>query len=298
MTFKPDPTRTRPVLAIDPDAAFAAALAQEVTYGRGLDVRKVLDAAAGYAAQTMSGALGALAVRLSAEGPLRNEGWTAEALPEPSPTALTFRVSSSAEAGDFVITIEFRRDLAEGVRSAVSALNARVEAERRARKVSRTDMVVAEVTGIPAFDTEAARDLAAIFADPASYAPIGEGTVVRHLLICRGGVPVLDQKPALRTVGTRRYMPNRPGFPQEPDPALVILSAFLRRTGLDARVAEANAEVGAFPWSTSGVAHFTALEEAAYAAVCAADGLFDETVSRRVRDFAEALPRVEMSVIA
>lgn len=298
MTAKTDPRQTRQVRLIDPDAAFAAALAQEVTYGRGLDARKVLNAAAGYAAQTMSGALGALAVRLSGQGPFRNAGWTAEALPVVSPAARAFRVSSSAEAGDFVITFEFRRDLADGVRSAVSALNARVEAERRARKVSRTDMVVAEVTGVPAFDTDAARDLAAVLADPASYAPIGERTAVRHLVIHRGGVPVLDQKPALRTLGTRRYMPNRPGFPQEPDPALVILSAFLRRTGLDARVAEANAEVGAFPWSASGVAHFTALEEAAYAAVCAAGGLFDETVSRRVRDFAEALLRAETPVIA
>lgn len=292
MSGKPDPRHARPARLIDPDAAFAAALAQEVSYGRGLDVRKVLDAAAGYAAQTMSGALGALAVRLSAEGPLRNGGWTAEALPVPSPTARSFRVSSSAEAGDFVITLEFRRDLADGVRSAVSDLNARVEAERRARKVSRTDMVVAEVTGVPAFDTDAARDLAAVLADPASYAPIGERTAVRHLVIHRDGVPVLDQKPALRTFGSRRYMPNRPGFPQEPDPVIVILSGFLRQAGLDGQVAEANAEVGAFPWSASGVAHFTALEEAAYAAVCAAGGLFDETVSGRVRDFAEALPLI------
>lgn len=301
MPPKPDTRRTRIPRDIAPEAAFADALAVPVDYARDQDARKIAEAAAAYAAETMRPALGALAVRVADAGPVCSGPWTAEACGTDLPDTRAVRVRSPETGALYLLAVTFRPEFTPEARTEAAALTAQVEEDRRTARMSRATLVVGEVTGVPALNTAAARALAALRADPDAYAPIAEDTAVRQVRVTAlspDGVPtpLLDQQPALRTLTTRLFIPNRSRFAQVPDPVLPVLSEILRAAGLETRVTARNAEVGQTAWSSTGITHFTRLEEAGHAAVCAAGGMFDATVSARIAAFRDVLARAKAEI--
>lgn len=165
-----------PAAILDPEAAFAAALAAKAPYDRLNDVSDVTKAAVSYAAETMRDGVAMLAfmARHQASTPLVSEdGWMAFYEPGPSKTVIDLVLVNPVEPGAWHVSVHYDKRMTDGARARAKELEDQVHAARVAAGASDRDahlaVILASIGGGKGDQTPEQKALKQLQSDPASY---------------------------------------------------------------------------------------------------------------------------------
>lgn len=174
-----------PALSLDPDAAFAAALAVDAGHDRMNEVSDVQKAALCYAAESMRGGFASLAFNSQSRSIKAPSGWIAMHGPGPSKSVLDIVLIHPDEPGAWHVSFHFDEVMIPAAAERDKALAREIHEAKIAAGATPQEAMLAEILGslrgAKGERTPLERELDALRKDSASYRSASPGDVLDRI---------------------------------------------------------------------------------------------------------------------
>lgn len=172
-------------LSLDPDAAFAAALARDGGYGRMDDVSDVLKAALCYSAESMRGGFASLAFNSQSRSIKSPSGWMALHGSGPSKSSIDIVLVHPEQPGAWHVSFHFDEVMIPEAAERDKALSREIREAKLAAGATPKEAMLAEILGslrgAKGERTPLEKELDTLRQDPANYRSAAPGDVLARI---------------------------------------------------------------------------------------------------------------------
>lgn len=174
-----------PALSLDPDTAFAAALARDGGYDRMDDVSDVLKAALCYSAESMRGGFASLAFNSQSRSIKSPSGWMALQGPGPSKSSIDIVLVHPDQPGAWHVSFHFDQVMIPAAAERDKVLSREIREAKLAAGATTQEAMLAEILGslrgAKGERTPLEKELDTLRQDPANYRSAAPGDVLARI---------------------------------------------------------------------------------------------------------------------